>query len=90
MSTYSQLSIGRYYLITENEGEELVLVQPMMETTGAVFLILHDAEEEVTYWRKKEDTIFEILEELSDEEAVNYELLFDEDEADEDWEEDDL
>jgi hypothetical protein len=86
MSTYSELIIGRYYLITENEGEELVLVQPMLETSAALFLISHDAEEEVTYWRKKDDTIFEILEELSDEEALAYELLFDEDEADEDWE----
>ncbi len=88
MSTYSDLTIGRYYLITENEGEELVLVQPMMETSLAIFLILHDAEEEITYWRKKTDSIAEILEELSDEEALNYELLFDEDEADEDWEDD--
>jgi len=88
MSTYSELTIGRYYLITENDGEELVLVQPMLETNAAVFLILHDAEEELTYWRKKEDPIFEILEELTDEEALAYELLFDEDQADEDWEDD--
>jgi hypothetical protein len=86
MSTYSELIIGRYYLITENDGEELVLVQPMLETNAAVFLILHDAEEEITYWRKKNDSIFEILEELTDEEALAYELLFDTDEADEDWE----
>jgi hypothetical protein len=86
MSTYSELSIGRYYLIIENEGEELVLVQPMLETSAAVFLILHDAEDEITYWRKKEDPIFEILEELTDEEALSYELLFDNDQADEDWE----
>lgn len=86
MSTYSELIIGRYYLITENEGEELVLVQPMLETNAAVFLILHDAEDEITYWRKKEDAIFEILEELTDEEALAYELLFDNDQADEDWE----
>jgi hypothetical protein len=58
----------------------------MLETSAALFLILHDAEEEVTYWRKKDDNIFEILEELSDEEALAYELLFDEDQADEDWE----
>lgn len=88
MSTYSELIIGRYYLITENEGEELILVQPMMETNAAIFLILHDAEDEITYWRKKDDSIFEILEELTDEEALAYELLFDEDAADEEWEED--
>jgi hypothetical protein len=86
MSTYSELIVGRYYLITEVEGEELILVQPMLETNGAIFLILHDAEEEITYWRKKKDPIFEIFEELTDEEALAYELLFDEDEADEDWE----
>jgi hypothetical protein len=86
MSTYSELIIGRYYLVIENEGEELVLVQPMLETNAAVFLILHDAEDEITYWRKKEDPIFEILEELTDEEALSYELLFDNDQADEDWE----
>ncbi|MEI8074760.1 MAG: hypothetical protein WCH78_08425 [Bacteroidota bacterium] len=86
MSTYSGLIVGRYYLITEVEGEELILVQPMLETTGAIFLILHDAEEEITYWRKKKDPIYEIFEELTDEEALAYELMFDEDEADEDWE----
>lgn len=88
MSTYSDLIIGRYYLITEVDGEELILVQPMLETNSAMFLILHDAEDEITYWRKKEDPIFEILEELTDEEALAYELLFDEDQADEDWEDD--
>lgn len=88
MSTYSELTIGRYYLITEVEGEELILVQPMLETNAAMFLILHDAEDEITYWRKKGDPIFEILEELTDEEALAYELLFDEDQADEDWEDD--
>jgi len=86
MSTYSGLIVGRYYLITEVEWEELILVQPMLETTGAIFLILHDAEEEITYWRKKKDPIYEIFEELTDEEALAYELMFDEDEADEDWE----
>ena len=54
----------------------------------AIFSILHDAGEEITYWRKKTDPIAEILEELSDEEALAYELMFDEDEADEDWEDD--
>jgi lysophospholipase L1-like esterase len=88
MATYSELIIGKYYLITENEGEELILVQPMLETSAAIFLILHDAEDEITYWRKKDDTIFEILEELTDEEALAYELLFDEEAADEEWDED--
>ena len=89
MPNYSELIIGRYYLITENDGEELVFVQPMLETNAAIFLILHDAEDEITYWRKKSDPIFEILEELTDEEALSYELLFDEDQADEDWEDED-
>jgi mevalonate pyrophosphate decarboxylase len=88
MSTYADLAVGRYYLITENQGEELILIQPMMETSLAIFSILHDAGEEITYWRKKTDPIAEILEELSDEEALAYELMFDEDEADEDWEDD--
>ncbi len=81
MATYSDLLTDHFYLVQENEGEEIVLVQPLMETDNCVLLMLHD-DEESTFWRKKSDDIYELVDELSEEQVENYENLFEEDEED--------
>jgi len=85
MSTYADLEIESYYLVIENEGDEIILVQPVMETDACVLLMNID-EYENTFWRKKEATLFELVDELSDEQVEEYERIFidvdDEDEED--------
>jgi hypothetical protein len=87
MATYEDLFIDHFYLVREHADEDIVLIQPAMETNLCV-LIMHYDDYETTYWRKKEDPIFEIVEELNDEQVEEYENLF-EDEDEEDWEEED-
>ena len=86
MATYSDLKINGFYLIKEDENDEIVLVQPLMET-DACLLLLNLDEYENTFWRKKTDAFFELVDELNDEQLAEYEILFEDDEDDE--EEDD-
>ena len=58
-----------------------------MHTDNAVLLMHHD-DYETSIWRKKNDSIFEIVDELSMDQLDNYDALFEEeDEEDEDFEE---
>ncbi|MFP5039490.1 hypothetical protein [Parasediminibacterium sp. JCM 36343] len=84
MATYSDLELNSYYLVIENEGDEISLVQPLMETDACVLLMNLD-EYENTYWRKKSDDLFELVDELTEEQLEEYENLFDEEDEDEDY-----
>ena len=90
MATYSDLKLNHYYLIKENDSEEIELVQPIMET-NACFLLMNLDEYENTFWRKKTDSFFELVDELNDEEFEEYENLFDDVDEDDfdDFEDDD-
>ena len=82
MATYGDLHIDGFYLIIQEEGDEIELVQPIMETNSAV-LISGTDEDETTFWRKKHQVIFEVVDKLTDEQVEEYESLFeDEDEED--------
>jgi hypothetical protein len=85
MATYSDLEVNSYYLIQEGDDEDIILVQPLMETNECVLLLQHD-DYENTYWRRKDDTVAEIIEELTEEQVEEYENLFeDEDEDEDEW-----
>ena len=86
MATYADLKINGFYLIKEDESDEIVLVQPLMETDACLLLMNLD-EYENTFWRKKTDALHELVDELNDEQLAEYEILFEDDEEDE--EEDD-
>lgn len=95
MPTYANLQLNRFYLVRENENEELILVQPVMQTDNCVLLLLHNDNTHSSYWRKKTDPLQEIADELTDEQLATYENIFDgdtemyeipEDEED-DWDE---
>jgi len=87
MANFNDLTIGNFYLVAENEGEQIALLEPLMHTDNAVLLMHHD-DYETSIWRKKNDSIFEIVDELSMDQLDNYDALFeDEDEEDEDFEE---
>jgi hypothetical protein len=87
MANFNDLTIGNFYLVAENEGEQIALLEPLMHTDNAVLLMHHD-DYETSIWRKKNDSIFEIVDELSMDQLDNYDALFeDEDEEDDDFEE---
>lgn len=81
MANYTDLLLDHYYLIREKEGGEITLIQVVLETAKSLLLLEID-EVESTFWKKKDDFVFEIVEELTPEQVAEYEDLF-EDEDDE-------
>lgn len=90
MATYKDLETDKYYLIKEQEDDGVDLVYVLMETNNAVFLEVEDGEDTLV-WKKKTDAIFEIVDELTEDQADLYESIAydDEDDEDFDWEDDD-
>ncbi|TAD84356.1 MAG: hypothetical protein EAY75_13285 [Bacteroidetes bacterium] len=90
MPTYNDLSPAMYHLIQENEHAGIELVYVPMVTSKCV-LVEYQDDDQTMSWYRKEDTIFEILETLTDEQAVIFESLFEDDDDDDDdeWDDDD-
>jgi hypothetical protein len=81
MPVFNDLSIEKKYLINEYDGDNVLLVEPIMKTESCVLILIHEDVESIV-WKKLSDNIFEIIEELSEEKVEEYELLFEEDEDD--------
>ena len=81
MPVFKDLSIEKKYLINEYDGDNVLLVEPIMKTESCVLILIHEDVESIV-WKKLNDTIFEIIEELSEEKVEEYELLFEEDDED--------
>jgi len=82
MAIYSDLYPTNYYLIKENENASIELVYIPMVTDKCV-LVEYQDEDQTMNWFKKTEPLFELIEQLTEEQAVIYESLF-EDENDED------
>ncbi len=81
MPVFNDLSIEKKYLINEYDGDNVLLVEPIMKTESCVLILIHE-DVETIIWKKLSDNIFEIIEELSEEKVEEYDLLFEEDEDD--------
>jgi hypothetical protein len=81
MPVFNDLSIEKKYLINEYDGDNVLLVEPIMKTESCVLILIHE-DVETIIWKKLSDNIFEIIEELSEQKVEEYELLFEEDEDD--------
>ncbi|MEI6697203.1 MAG: hypothetical protein WCO13_14205 [Bacteroidota bacterium] len=81
MPVFNNLSIEKKYLINECDGENVLLVEPIMKTESCVLILIHEDVESIV-WKKLSDSIFEIIEELSEQKVEEYDLLFEEDEDD--------
>jgi len=81
MPVFIDLTIEKKYLINEYDGDNVLLVEPIMKTESCVLILIHEDVESIV-WKKLNDTIFEIIEELSEEKVEEYDLLFEEDEQD--------
>ncbi|MBZ5856285.1 hypothetical protein [Flavihumibacter profundi] len=66
MYSYSLLETNCYYLIQEKAEGPISLIKVNMDSDYCLFLTRF-GETEITEWRRKDDTIHEILELLSDE-----------------------
>ncbi|TAE10065.1 MAG: hypothetical protein EAZ47_07970 [Bacteroidetes bacterium] len=88
MATFNDLQADGFYLIEEAKGNDVQLVEVLLVTQKAVLLNQHSDDYETMVWRKKTDTIYEIVEELDATSVTQYEDLFEE-EADDDFDEED-
>lgn len=85
MATYNDLKPGYYYLVKQNENASIELVFIPMETNKCV-LVEYQDEEQSMNWFKKTDPVFELVEQLTEEQALAFENLFDDEESGEDFE----
>lgn len=82
MNTFGELEQGSYYVIQEVENTGLELIYIPLITEKCVLVEFQDDDQTLT-WFKKTDPLFEIVEQLTDEQAIIYESLFEDDEDDE-------
>ena len=81
MPVFNDLSLDKQYLINEFDGDQVLLVEPIMKTESCVLILIHE-DVETFQWKKLSDDIFDIIEELSEEKSEEFEALSEEDEDD--------
>lgn len=74
MAIFQDLELDKFYLVKVSHNDNIKLIQVAMATDKCV-LVYEFGEEDTTYWKKKEENIHEIVEELTDESIDEYEAL---------------
>jgi hypothetical protein len=72
MYSYGLLETGCYYLIQEKENSPIALIRPTVESDHCLFVTRYD-EPMVTEWKRKNDSIHDIIECLTDESVKSWE-----------------
>jgi len=75
MYTYDLLEIGCYYLVKFKEDSPVTLIKVAVETDHCLFIQRYDDPME-TEWKLKKDSLFDIIECLSDEAVKAWEVHF--------------
>ena len=75
MPVFNDLKLDIKYLINEFNGDNVLLVEPIMKTDLCVLVLIHE-DVESFIWKKLNDEIFDIIEELSVEYSEEYDSLF--------------
>lgn len=78
MYSYALLEAGCYYLIQEKEDSPISLIQVTLETDYCLYVSAYSEEETLT-WKRKTDSIFDILELLSDDAVKEWESIYNKD-----------
>ena len=77
MPVFNDLKLDTKYLINEFDGDVTLLVEPIMKTDFCILIIIHE-DVETFVWKKLNDDIFDIVEELTEEKSEEYDALFEE------------
>ena len=86
MIAYHTLEVDQYYLIQSTPDDEVILISPIMETKNCLLLCTFEDDAEYTYWVRKSDKFEELVDTLTEEEAVEFENIYlEDDDMDEDW-----
>ena len=87
MYSYALLEKNCYYLIQETETSPVQLIQVNLETEQCMYVSRY-ADEQVTEWKKKGDSIFDILELVSDDKIKDWESIYNDNQGSYNYEED--
>ncbi|HZH01420.1 MAG TPA: hypothetical protein VEY32_10085 [Flavisolibacter sp.] len=80
MYTYGLLEPGCYYLIQEKEDSPITLIKVTTQTDHCLYVFTYE-DQLVTGWKRKTDTIEDIVECLSDEAVENWEKHYNDSEG---------
>jgi hypothetical protein len=75
MYSYALLEPDFYYLVQEKPGEELILLQVKVVTDTSMYVVSYGESIQME-WRKKTDSIHDILELLSDDAARAWKKVY--------------
>ena len=87
MYSYALLEKNCYYLIQETEASPVQLIKVNLETEQCMYVSRY-ADEQVTEWKKKGDSIFDILELVSDDKIKDWESIYNDNQGTYNYEED--
>jgi len=87
MYSYALLEKSCYYLIQETEETPVSLIKVNLETEQCMFVSKY-GEETVNEWKKKSDSIFDILELVSDDKIKDWESIYNDNQGSYNYEED--
>ena len=85
MPVFNDLKLDTKYLLNEFDGDQVLLVEPIMKTESCLLILIHE-DVETFQWKKLNDEVFDIIEELSEEKSEEFDALFEEDDDFEDFE----
>jgi len=88
MYSYALLEKNCHYLIQEREGDPILLIKINFDTDYCVYVSKY-LDTTVFEWRKKTDSIFDILELLDDKKMKEWEAVYNDSEDTFNYEEDD-
>ncbi|MCM5528444.1 hypothetical protein [Parasegetibacter sp. NRK P23] len=75
MYNFELLEKGCYYLIQEKQDAAVSMIQVNLKTDHCMFITYH-GDTESSSWKRKSDTIFDIIELLDDKNVKAWESLF--------------
>lgn len=87
MYSYALLEKNCYYLIQETELSPVSLIKVNLETEQCMYVSRY-ADEQVNEWKKKGDSIFDILELVSDDKIKDWESIYNDNQGTYNYEED--
>ena len=87
MYSYALLEKNCYYLIQETEESPVSLIKVNLETEQCMYVSRY-ADELVNEWKKKGDSIFDILELVSDDKIKDWESIYNDNQGSYNYEED--
>jgi hypothetical protein len=77
MYTYALLEPGCYYLVQEKEDSAVITLKVAVESDHCLYVTFYsDGAESV--WKRKTDTLFDIIECLTDQKVKEWETVFNE------------